>query len=143
MAKFKLNYNPIYAFTLADIFDNSDSSITFESKTRLEPEWAQACQKWIKLDEPPIKLSLEIVGMGICKVSQNGSELAIANADDAAALMAAIEEGSPGSGKLFIEHLVLGHWNLHFMEMKRRKKKLVNSSEKSQSGKSRVKASTS
>lgn len=151
MAKFKLNYNPTYTFNLGDIFDASvnanavdaeDSDIVFESKARLEPEWAQLNQKWMKEDEPPIKLSLEIVGMGITKVSQNGSELVIANSEGALELMNAIEEGAPGQGEIFIEHLVIGHWNLHFLRMGERKKKLAPSSEKLPNGKSRAKAST-
>ena len=120
MAKFKLNYNPTYSFMLADIFDAGDSSITFESKARIEPEWAELCRQWVKLDDPEIEMSLQIVGMGIVKVTQDEGVLLIANTEDARQLMDAVEAGAPGYGPQFIEHLVIGHWNLHFKRLDER-----------------------
>ena len=120
MGKFKLNYNPTYTFTLADIFDAGDNDITFESQARLDPDWASLCQAWIKNDSPKIEDSLEIVGMGILRVTQGDNILTIENEKDAETLMAAIEDDAPGHGQLFIEHLVIGHWNLHFTRLDER-----------------------
>lgn len=117
MAKFKLNYNPIYTFTLADIFDAGDNDIIFESQARLAPEWASLCQEWINKDNPSLSESLQIVGMGISRVIQGDNTLTIENEKDAKVLMDAIEEDAPGFGQLFIEHLVIGHWNLHFVRI--------------------------
>jgi len=120
MAKFKLNYNPTYTFTLADIYDAGDNDITFESKNRLDPEWAQLCQDWIKEDEPPVELSLKIIGMGINKVIQGDMVLKIFDEKSASELLAAVDDSSPGYGQTFIEYLILGHWNLHFMRINER-----------------------
>jgi hypothetical protein len=110
----KLNYNPTYIFTTADVFDNTEPPIIFESPSRLSPEWAAMTRNWIRDGAKDIGQALEIVGLAIVAVSQNGERFPLEGREGATALRKAIDLSSPGYGDTFIKHLALGHYNYHF-----------------------------
>ena len=125
----KISYQPTYTFTSLDVFDYADSEpITYEAHARQSAEWAALCQAWLKAGFEDVEQAIQIVGLAIVSVSQNGERYPISGIDGARALRDAVEAGNPGCGDAFIKHLALGHYNYHF---RRADERLKNSREPS------------
>jgi len=60
---------------------------------------------------------LQIVGLALVSVSQNGERWPIDGLDGAKELRDAIEAENPGYGDQFIRHLALAHYNYHFRRL--------------------------
>lgn len=117
----KLNYNPTYTFSSVDVFDYADTEpITYEAHARQSSEWAAMCREWVADGAVDVERALDIVGLAIVSVSQNGERFPLAGRAGAEALRAAIEESNPGHGDTFIRHLALGHYSLHFRRAEER-----------------------
>ncbi len=113
-----LTYNSTYEFTTADFYSAADPPITFESNVRLTPEWARMIQGFIDVDSDHLEDAIEIVGVSIISVSQNGGpKFPVGNSERAWALHAAIEKNNPGQGDDFIIGLVRGHYHHHFRKI--------------------------
>ena len=114
----KLIYNPTYTFTNRDIFDASDSEITYEAWSRQTPDWAKLALEWKEDEGQDVERALELVAMGIVSVSQNGERYPLGGREGAEALRDAIEEQNPGQGDTFIKHLAWGHNSYHFRRLR-------------------------
>lgn len=114
----KLAYKPTYKFTSLDIFDAADSDpITYEAHARQSGEWAALYQEWSKSDYEDTDRALDLIGLALVSVSQNGERWPINGREGAEALRAAVEADNPGYGDLFIKHLAIGHYNFHFRRL--------------------------
>ncbi len=113
-----LTYNSTYEFTTADFYSAADPPITFESNTRLTPEWARLIQAFLDTDKDNLEDAIEITGVSIVSVSQDGGpKFPVGNVEGAWALHAAIEKTNPGQGDDFIIGLVRGHYHHHFRKI--------------------------
>lgn len=123
-----LVYSPTYKFTSKDIFDYTDTPITFEAYARQSPEWTKLFLAWEANDYQDVGQALDLVGMAIVSVSQNGQRSPLNGREGAEALRAAIEAAAPGYGDTWIKHLARGHYFYHY---RRAEEALGNSSEPS------------
>lgn len=117
---FQLKYNPIFRFSSGQIFDATETPLSFEAHTRQSSEWAALAHEWIRGGAEDVERALDLIGMAIIAVSQEGQRYPLGGREGAEALRTAIEESSPGSGDTFIKHLALGHYHLHFRTLEER-----------------------
>ena len=123
-----LVYNPTYQFTSKDIFDYTDTPIAFEAHARQSPEWTKLFLTWEAGDYQDVGQALDLIGMAIVSVSQNGQRSLVNGRQGAEALRDAIEQAAPGYGDTWIKHLARAHYFYHY---RRADEALGNSSEPS------------
>lgn len=130
-----LHYKPTYIFSSLDIFDYADTEpIIYEAYARQSPNWAMLCRDWLKDESEDVERALEIVGMAIVSVEQGGEKFQLHGIEGAKALRDAVEAENPGYGDVFVKHLALGHYALHFRRLDERLGNSPNGLEPSSGG---------
>lgn len=123
----KLKYKATTTFTSADIGDMAEPEIIYHVWANRPDGWTDKCMAFFKEGEKgryDTDLALDIVGLSLTAVEQDGERWPVEGREGAEALRDSVEEQNPGYGDAFIHRLAISIFD---QQIKRENDRLGNS----------------
>jgi len=122
-----LKYRATATFTSADIKDLAENEPIFYEVWANRPDgWTAKCKAFFESNGDDTELGLDVVGLSLVSVAQDGEKWPCVGRDGAQALRESIEAQNPGYGDYFIRNLTVAIFD---QQISREDSRLGNSSE--------------
>lgn len=104
-----IKYRATYTFTDRDIGDISDNEpIIYEVWANRKDGWSDTQDRLIKSNFEDIETALDMIGLAVVSISQNGERFPLKGRAGAEDLHRTIEDQNPGCGDEFVCRLAIG-----------------------------------
>lgn len=130
-----LRYNATHSFTGQEIGDAGAPEMVYGCRAYRADGWTDKVIAFFEGEGQDTDLALDVVGLSLVWIEQDGERYPITDRDGAVALQEAIEEQNPGYGGIFIRRLAVAVYDQQSKFENERLGNSVRRSEPSDDGK--------